>query len=111
MPNPGRLDQRITFQERVLTSDGQGGSTEALANIATVPTVWAQVVQAGGGERLYGGRTIAESQVMFIVRERDDINETHTIIWRSEPYNIRQVSREGTRRMYMDIIAERGVQQ
>ena len=109
MPKAGKLDERITFQERTTTPDGGGGSVEGLANISSVPTVWAHVMPGGGSERTTEGRVNAEGSYKFVIRYRADINETHTILWRGSTYNIRNVQREGPRPLYLYIETERGV--
>lgn len=108
MSRPGRLTERITFQRRTTSSDGGGGVTEGLANIATVPTVWAHVMPIRGTEETDSDRVNARGRFLFTIRNRDDIDETMTIVWRSVTYNIRHVHRESPIEHYLKIEAERG---
>ncbi len=109
MGDIGRMDQRITLQSYAFTSDGAGGQTRALADFASVPTVWAQVQPVRGSERFQEDRTTAVGMYLFTIRYRDDINEGDVILWRSEPYNIRTVKRTSGRELRLVLEAERGV--
>ena len=109
MSGAGNIDQRITFQAQVRTPDGAGGSTLGFADVATSPTVWAAVYAIRSNETDTEGRLNAAGLYKFTVRNRFDINETHRIIWRDEPYNIRNIKRMGARELYLEIEAERGV--
>ena len=104
----GALDQRVTFQAYTFTPDGAGGQTRALANVASVPTVWASVKSVRGSEVFREDRTAAIGSYLFTVRYRTDINEGDVIVWRSETYNIRNVKRSSGRELYLVIEAERG---
>jgi SPP1 family predicted phage head-tail adaptor len=109
MASPGKLDQRVTFQTATLTSDGMGGSTRAWGSVPSTPTVWANVRAMGGTEAMQADQQQATTRYLFTVRNRTDISEDDRIVWRSENYNIRRIEREGTRKMYLIIEAERGV--
>lgn len=109
MARPGQLNERITFQEQVRTSDGAGGSTLAYQDIASTPTVWADVFAIRSTETDTEGRLNAAGLYKFTIRHRDDINETHQIVWRGETYDIRNVRRTSGRDMYLIIEAERGI--
>ncbi len=109
MPQIGRLDQRITFQERSKTGDGIGGNTETWADIGSIPTVWANVFPGSGKEAMSSGEIAATSLTRFTIRNRSDIDEAMRLVWEGENYNIRAVRRTGSRSMYLAIDAERGV--
>jgi SPP1 family predicted phage head-tail adaptor len=108
MGSAGELDQRITFQSYTLTADGAGGQIKAWANLPTAPTVWASVTAKGAREGFTEGRTTATGTYVFTIRNRTDIDELTQIIWQSETYDIRGIFREGGRKMYLKIEAERG---
>ena len=108
MAKPGKLDQRITFQEYSTTSDGGGGTVKTWADLASTPTVWAHVKANSGGERFEEDRTNATATATFWVRNRSDVTEKDRIVWRGQQYNIRNVMHEGARAMYLKIVAERG---
>lgn len=107
----GNLDQRITFQRFSVTPDGIGGTTEAWADIATSPTVWAKVTPRIGKEAMVEGRMNASAMATFTIRYREDITELDRLIWRGEAWNIRRVMRVSQRGLYLEIDAERGVAQ
>ena len=109
MARPGNLDQRVTFQTATLVADGMGGRTPTWGDVPSVPTVWANVRAMGGGEVFAENQTQARTRYLFTVRNRTDISETDRIVWRGDNYNIRRIEREGTRKMYLVIEAERGV--
>lgn len=108
MARAGRLDQRITLQEKQRTADGIGGFTDALSNIGTTPTVWAKVEPKSGSEDLSEGRMNAVGMYVFTVRTRTDLNESMVILWGGETYNIQAIMRRGERPLYMQIEAMRG---
>jgi SPP1 family predicted phage head-tail adaptor len=105
----GQLDQRITFQANTATPDGMGGNTKAWANFATTPTVWAGVKAGRGNEGMDEGGTVASGLWLFTIRYRADVNEVDRLLWRGEPYNIRNVKRTSQRDLLVVIEAERGV--
>jgi SPP1 family predicted phage head-tail adaptor len=107
----GKADQRITFQRFAETADGIGGSTQAWANLASVPTVWAKVTPRIGNERMEDGRMNASMTATFMVRYRADITELDRIVWRGESWNIRRVMRKSGANLWLEIDAERGVAQ
>jgi len=108
MAKPGKMDQRITLEQLSLVSDGGGGSTKTWAGLSVAPIVWAHVKANGGRETFDDDRTNATATTTFTIRNRDDVQENDRIVWRSEFYNIRHVMRQGTRDMYLRIVAERG---
>jgi len=109
MSRIGRLDQRITFQSFTTAPDGAGGKVKTWADLGSVPTVWAQVVPGGGGERFEEERQAARQSVTFRVRTRADLTEAMRILWDGVAYNIRSLPDIGTREPYMRIETERGV--
>lgn len=104
----GEMDQRIEIVRETLTDDGMGGSTVALATIATV---WALVRPRSGNEIEYSDRLNGQAAYMFVIRQRDDIQENDRLKWLGVEYNIRMISRLGGRNLYLEIDAERGVAQ
>lgn len=105
----GKMDQRVTFQARTRSADGAGGFVTSWSDVPSTPTVWAHVRAMGGNEAMQQDQQQATGRYLFRVRNRTDIAEDDRIVWRSESYNIRRVEREGTRKMYLIIEAERGV--
>lgn len=109
MAKAGKMDQRITLRALTRTADGGGGVTEAWADFATDPNVWAAVSFKGAGEGLTEGRVTARQMTTFEIYTRADVSELDGILWNGEFYNIRAVRRYGSRPLTMWIDAERGV--
>jgi SPP1 family predicted phage head-tail adaptor len=106
---PGKLDQRITFQQESRNDDGGGGVDVAWVNVAVNPTVWAKVKAKTGRESMGADRIEAESGYDFTVRNRSDIDETNIIIWKNRRFNIRFVKIDSERPLYLVIEADKGV--
>ena len=106
---PGKLDQRITFQAKGDTPDGIGGIVRGWANVPSTATVWAHVKAMGGTEAMQADQQQPTTRYLFTVRNRSDISEADRIMWDGAAFNIRRIEREGTRKMYLVIEAERGV--
>ncbi|MGB1388625.1 MAG: phage head closure protein [Paracoccaceae bacterium] len=105
----GILDQKITFQSYAEVPDGAGGITKDWQDLDYLPTVWADVSEAGGSESVETGRLEAAAITQFTVHNRSDIDERFRIVWSDRYYNIRQVIRQGRRHKYLIIVGERGV--
>lgn len=107
----GELDQRITFQKRISTQDGYGGSTFEWQNIAALASVWAHVRVGSGREVTEYDRVNAELNYVFVIRNRSGIDAAHRILWDGEPFSIKSVKKQKSRAMYMEIEGERGAPQ
>lgn len=102
----GDLDQRVTIQRATQTTGSMGDVSKTWATLATV---WANVKSATGRERLADDRTMATQMTRFRIRYRADVTEADRIVWKGETFNIRAISDQSQRLLYMDIQAERGV--
>lgn len=107
----GELDQRITFQKRISTPDGCGGSTFEWQNIAALASVWAHVRVGSGREVTEYDRVNAELNYIFVIRNRSDIDAAYRILWDGEPFSIKAPKKPKSRAMYMEIEGERGAPQ
>lgn len=105
---PGELDQRITIQRETPASDGMGGVTLTLSDVATVA---AKVIAMSGNEREDFDALQAEHKYRFVIRWRSDILKNDRIVWRGVEFNIRSIADFGPRTMYLEMDAERGVAQ
>lgn len=105
---PGKMNERVTIQAYIETSDGGGGTTKAWANLAKNPTVWAAVTAKAGREAVVSDRITATMTTLFTIRNRTDLDETMRIVWRGSNFNIRGIRREGNSPHYLVIEAERG---
>ena len=107
----GKLDQRITFERLTASPDGIGGTTQTWASLSVNPSVWAAVKARPGREGMVGGRMTAQTPTTFTIYWRDDVTELDRITWGGEAYQIRNVLRQGGRKLYLEIDAERGAAQ
>lgn len=71
----GRLRQRITLQVSTPVQDAHGEPIDAWANLASVPTVWANIRVKPGGERFVSGAEQVQAEIIHTVtiRFRADI--------------------------------------
>lgn len=104
----GELDQRITLQRQVLTSDGQGGATKTWSDLATV---WALARARSGAEVAKMGRVEATALYLFVIRYKAGLLASDRIVWGSKNYNIRAINENSARRLFLEIDAEVGVAQ
>ena len=75
MIKAGDLDRQITFQQRTRTQDADTGAwnESGWANIATNPTVWAQVQDVLSAEKLDDSVSMVNRPARVRCRYRDDI--------------------------------------
>lgn len=104
----GRMDQRITLQRATETPDGIGGTVRRWSSLASNATPWAAVTAKAGRESMTEGRMNATNVVLFTIYNRGDLSEVDRIVWGGEAYNIRNIRREGGRKLHLVIEAERG---
>jgi SPP1 family predicted phage head-tail adaptor len=106
---PGKLDQRITFQEESRNDDGGGGVIREWINVSVNPTVWASVRAKSGRESLATDRIDAEAGYVFKIRNRADLTEKNIILWNGRKFNITFVQAVSGRPLYLEIEADQGV--
>lgn len=104
----GELDQRIKFKTKTKVADGYGGQ-----NVSYVDAFecWAKVKPKRGNESVRANQIQAETGFVFVIRNRNDFDETHQIEWLGKLFNIRFIANYGTRAMYLEIDGEAGVAQ
>ncbi len=81
----GKLDKRVTIQERRSTDDGGGGEDITYADLATVP---ASVSPGTGREFVNAQQLTPELTHMVVMRYRDGVTPKHRL-----RYVVRGVSR------------------
>lgn len=91
-----RLKERVSVQEPVASSDGQGGQQIAWEVVATV---WAEVsiVGNGGRERETGQQPQAAAGYRVRMRCRPDIDATMRLQWRNRTLAIHSVHEQEDR--------------
>lgn len=85
MISAGRLDQRITLQQRVDSVNAYGENEPTWADVATV---WASADTKRGREFFAAAQQQAEGPVMFRIRWRDGVHERMRVLWRGQPHEI-----------------------
>jgi SPP1 family predicted phage head-tail adaptor len=68
--DPGRLNKRVTIEEKTETPNGQGGFDTAWAAVATDPDIWAEIVGLSGDEALQAGIERSVQQWRVTIRRR-----------------------------------------
>ena len=102
----GALRHRIQIQSLSLASDGQGGSTETWA---TVATVWADVQPVSASERVYGQKLEYQRSHKVIIRYLADltigVSNTHRFLFDSRTFQIKGVYKMDEKKFWLKIDA------
>lgn len=104
----GELDQRVQFKSIITTKDSGGGSSKTFVDNFSC---WAKVKSKSGNELNQTDQIQATGKYQFVIRWRNDFDETNQIVWDGEVYNISFISNMGGRKLYLVVDAERGVAQ
>jgi len=83
-----KLNTRITFQEPTLVTNAGAFQEPTYANIATVPTVWAQVVYDHGQELTQAEAYTTTQGATVTIRYRSDILSTWQVTMAGENWKI-----------------------
>ena len=103
--NPGKLDRRITLQNRTVAANAFNESIETWSDL---DTVWANVEYSltGSGEGFEDAVNLAQTRVDFTIRHRSDVGHVERISYNSETYDIESPLAEIGRRQYLKIRAK-----
>ncbi len=82
------LRDRITFQASTVTKQTSGAQTEAYADVATNPTVWALIVYDHGQTLVTSEVEKAEQRATVTVRYRSDLLDTWQVLIDGTPWKI-----------------------
>lgn len=85
MIGAGKLDQRITFQQKGVTKNAIG---EEVVTWSDVVTVWAEVVPLRGREFYAANQTQQVVDVRFRIRARSGLTNDMRLLWKTQPYDI-----------------------
>ena len=105
----GNLTRRITFQRASGPADGYGNTVSAWSDVLTV---WADVRETMGKERVDAGRVESARTATIRIRRSSDalgITEADRISYNGRIWNIRSISEVGRDNAMLDILAEIGV--
>lgn len=104
--NIGNYRHRITFQASTLTSDGQGGQTAVLSNLATQ---WASVVPLSGDRLLRMQQIILGQWYSIETNYRKDlaatIDEGNPILFNGRTLVVKSYQNEGEEGMTWKMLA------
>lgn len=113
---PGRLRDRITFQRLTHGDDGYGNAVTGWADIARPSggalTVWADMRETPGKERVEAGRVEASRTATIRIRASSEVagvTEADRVMARGEAWNIRGIAPVGNDRAMLDLLVEAGV--
>lgn len=85
---PGRFNQRVTFQERVSSTNDFGEEVSTWQDIATTPSVWAIVEPLRGREFFQAGQMQSAADVRITILYRADVHERLRVLWKDVPHEI-----------------------
>lgn len=91
MISTGHMTERVTWQERTATGDGQGGFTNAWADVATE---WAKVTELSSDRLLVGDGVKFNRAIQIDMRERGDTytaDPKYRISWNSQYWTVYSV--------------------
>jgi len=90
--NIGRLDKRITIQQRTVTADDWNHSVVSYADIQTV---WASVNFRSGRETQTAEQRVNVDRVFFTIRPNDNVSVTDRISYAGGFYDIESIETIG----------------
>ena len=100
---PARMDKRMTIQNPVRVSDGQGGFTETWPDGATV---WAWVEPMKGYERFQAMQMQTPVTHKIMVRYRADITTASRLRLGDRVLWVREILNPGEARQFLNIKAQ-----
>ena len=88
----GKLDRKITIQEKSVTTSARGEPIETWTDVATV---WAQARPNRGSERFGVMQTLGSAVTTFTMRWRDDVTVLNRVRYDDKIWNILDVREIG----------------
>lgn len=102
----GRLEQRVTLQQRVAGVNALGQASTSWANMVEV---WAAVEPLRGREFFAAGQTQSEVTTRITIRYRQGVTSAMRVVWRGQPYDIREVIEPNGQRQTLELMCLQGV--
>jgi len=97
------MRERVTLQSPARAADGAGGADVSWTDVATI---WAQVEEGAGGERLAGERLAARAALTLTLRYRVGITTEMRVLWSGRVLNIRAVRDADGRKRFLTLECE-----
>lgn len=107
-PDPGKLNQQITIQQRVTTKDAEGGMVDSWSDFAT--NIWAAKNNLSGNERAstkQGGQVL-DARCEFTIYYTPNVTNAMRILHSGNHYNIRHVNNFLEKNEYLIITCDTG---
>ena len=101
--NIAELRHRITFQELVEVSDGQGGKTTSWSNVVTV---WARIEPVSSRERLFSQQLEYNRSHKVAIRYRNDITNDMQFTFDGRTFQVKGVLSPDERKAYLFLDVE-----
>lgn len=105
MMQAGKLDQRVTIQQRSVVADAVGHDTITWVDVATV---WAQCQPVRGREFFAAAQVQQEQTVKVRIRYRSDVTPLHRLVWQGRAHDITGVVPVGRKDM-LELMCLQGV--
>lgn len=102
----GRLNQRVTLQQRTAGVDALG---QELTTWSDVATVWAEVQPLRGREYFAAGQMQATVDVRIRIRWRAGVVPSMRALWRGQPHEIVSVIEPDGAKSMLELMCVSGV--
>ena len=107
----GDFRHPVTVQRETDTDDGSGGQNATWSNYCTIYCEIEHTTATETSGDKFPGRVRTEEMQTFRSWWRDDLTTEDRLNWDGVLWNIRHVEDIDQRHKYMEIVAERGVEQ
>jgi SPP1 family predicted phage head-tail adaptor len=102
----GRLEQRVTLQQRVAGVNALGQASNSWASMLDV---WAAVEPLRGREFFAAGQTQSEVTTRITIRWRQGVTSAMRVVWRGQPFDIIAVVEPEGQRQTLELMCVQGV--
>jgi SPP1 family predicted phage head-tail adaptor len=105
----GKFRERVTFQRQGVGDDGYGNVTTPWTDHLTV---WADVLEGLGRERVAAGRLESPKTATIRIRQSTEaatLTEADRVMARDVAWNIRSIVRVGRKNDVLELLCEAGV--
>lgn len=106
----GRMDKRVTFQQKIFSTDASNQhKVTGWEDIATTPTVWANVEYKSGSENFQSDQLVAVKIASIGIRYRTDLTTENRVLVGDEIFDILTIIEVGRKR-FLRLTCESGGQ-
>ncbi len=97
----GRLNERVTIQQKSVLRETDGSEVITWVDIATV---WMEVEPLAGREYLAARQAQSDVTTRFRCRFRAGLTTSQRLVWKGQPFNIKDVIELNARRTEIEIV-------